>query len=358
MKNQERIIVGVNLGSTSSEAGVRLSDGRLLKKKLSHSESELSLPVGEQIDFRYKAIKDWLREEGADISKCGAIACRGGRLRPIPSGTYEVNDELLSDSNGTTEGDHASRLSVFVGKRLAEQSHCPVFVVDPISVDEFSPVARISGLKGTERKSLGHALNSKYVARKLAEDLGRKYEESRFLIAHMGGGASISLHINGKMVDLINDFEGAFTPERSGSLPMTEMLHLCGNNPIETVSKWVEGSGGIYSYLGTKRFDVLEEKAMEKDKECETLLEAYVYQQKKSMGALLAVADFKIDGAALTGGIAHSKYVTKELSAVLSPCAPVRIYPGSFEMEALIERTLGALEGEVVRLHYPSGRAL
>ena len=352
------LIIGLNLGSTSSEVGVYKGDSSIHKHKLSHSEEELSLSVEKQMPFRLKAIKDWLEGENIDLSKCTAIACRGGRLKPITSGVYPVNEELLEDSKKTEEGDHASRLSVFIGVELSKESNCPVFVVDPISVDEFQEVARISGLAGVERKSLGHALNSKYVAKKMAGELGKDYENSRFIIGHMGGGATFSLHINGQMVDMINDFEGAMTPERSGTLPMTDMLRLCGNNDIEIVSKWIEGIGGIYSYLGTKRFDVLEEKANSGDEEAKLLLEAYVYQQKKTIGGLYAVADLNLDGMALTGGIAHSKYVTEELSKVFSPNMPIVLYPGSFEMEAMIEGARNAMNGDIDKKEYPSGRKL
>lgn len=353
------IVIGINLGSTSSEVGVYTAEGSISKQKLMHSEQVLALPVEQQLSARAEGIKAWLAQSaGISFGEISAIACRGGRLKPIDSGVYAVNEALLEDSRSNAEGDHASRMSVFIGKELAKESGCPIFVVDPISVDEFWPVSRISGLKGVNRKSLGHALNSKYIARKLAQDIGRDYDQSRFIIAHMGGGATISLHIEGRMVDLINDFEGAFTPERSGMLPMTEMLRLCQNNDIRTVAKWIEGAGGLYSYLGTKRFDVLEEKASQKDPEAELLLAAYIYQQKKSLGALYAAAGFELDGVALTGGIANCGYVVDSLRSLFDGKAAVRVYPGSFEMEALIQGALGALAGEVDVKQYPDGRSL
>lgn len=351
-----RLIIGLNLGSTSSEVGLLNGNNPLKKKKLYHGEEELSLPVEQQMSFRLEAIKTWLKDEMIDLSQCTAIVARGGRLKQIPSGTYIVNDEIIADSKTTDNGDHASRLSVLIGKELSESSKCPIFVIDPISVDEFIDVSRISGLVGIERKSLGHALNSKYIARKLSKDLNIDYLKSNIIVCHMGGGATISLHVNGQMIDLINDFEGAMTPERSGGLPNFEVLNLCLNHDRNTISRWIEGAGGIYSYLGTKQFDVLENKANSGDKDAALLLDAYIYQQKKSIGALVAVANYKIDGIALTGGIANSNYVANSLITSLLPICKVLNYPGSFEMEAMFEGTINALEGKTPIKEYPSGR--
>lgn len=351
-----KLIIGLNLGSTSSEVGILNGNEELKKHKFYHSENELSLSIEDQMPFRLNAIKSWLDEEKIDLENCTAIVSRGGRLQQIPSGIYSVNEQLLNDSKKTTDGDHASRLSVLIGKELSELARCPIFVVDPISVDEFTDISRISGLAGIERKSLGHALNSKYVAKKMAKSLNIDYMRARFLICHMGGGATISLHINGKMVDLINDFEGAMTPERSGGLATTELLKLCANNDIEKVSRLVEGSGGIYSYLGIKDFEKLEMMADSGDKKARLLLDAYIYQQKKSIGALFSVADYNIDGIALTGGISHSKSVCEELNRTFSPFTKVMTYPGSFEMEAMIEETVNALEGKTAIKEYPTGR--
>lgn len=357
MTENGKQVVCINLGSTSSEVGVLSPDQVLRTKKIQHDEADLIKPVASQLVFRFESISEFLNSIGLDFSKLDAIVCRGGRLKPVPSGVYLVNDELLADSQDLRNGDHASRLSVFIGKRLAsfKKADCPVFIVDPISVDEFSAVARISGIKGVERQSLGHALNSKFIFRKILSDLSLDERSSTIIVAHMGGGATISLHVNGLMVDLINDFEGAFTPERAGGLPTTTVLKLLECEKLQRVERWIEGEGGLYSFLGTKQFSIVEQMAYQGDVLAKTLIAAYLYQQKKSIGSMFAAADMKVDGLALTGGIAHSKAVVHALTDSFRTICEVLAYPGSFEVEAMVGGAVQVLEGRRKVKHYPSG---
>lgn len=357
-KNIKNTVLCLNLGSTSSEVAYQGRDGVLQRRKIRHKDSDLARPVREQQSFRAADIAAWLKSVPIDLASLDAVSCRGGRLQPIPSGVYLVNEELLADSLSTEEGDHASRLSVFIGQGLASKANCPVYVVDPISVDEFNDVARITGIKGIERRSLGHALNSKYVVNKLAEDLSLDPDFATFIVAHMGGGATISLHRNGRMIDLINDFEGALTPERAGGLATTTMLQLFDYEPRHRVERLIEGEGGFYDYFGTKQFDVVDQMAREGNEEARLLIDAYIYQQKKSIGSLLATADFKVDGMALTGGIAFCETVPNALSDCFDHLFPVRVYGGSFEVEALISAAEAVLNGTKVALNYPNGDIL
>jgi butyrate kinase len=349
------MILGLNLGSTSTEVGLLTKTGEILKHKLGHDEELLQKTVSEQAGPRTEIVRQWIDAQGADIKQLSAIACRGGRLKPIPSGVYRVNDALMVDSASTVHGDHASRLSVIIGEKIAKVAACPLFVVDPISVDELADVARISGLNGVERRSLGHMLNCKYVARHLSASLGKPYEELTLIVAHLGGGATVSLHQNGRLTDLINDFEGAFSPERMGGMATTTMTALCRDVDAVQLSRFIEGEGGFYSYLGTKNLDEVNKMAEAGNATAKLLKDAYLYQQKKSIGALIAAAGGTIDALAITGGIAHQAFVINELRAVFSRCCPIEVYPGSFEMEALLEGAQKAVTGLVPVLVYPDG---
>ncbi|HHU13097.1 MAG TPA: butyrate kinase [Clostridiaceae bacterium] len=358
MTNKEKTgyrIVLLNFGSTSSEVGFLDRDGTASQHKIRHDDHLLSLPVGEQLAERTAAVNAWLAESGHDPADIDAVVCRGGRIRPVRSGIYRVNRQLLDDSNNLENGDHAGRLSVLAGQELAQPSGCPVFVVDPISVDEFEPVARVSGLAGIERKSLGHMLNSKYVAEKAALELGIEYGHARMIVAHLGGGATISAHRNGRMVDLINDFEGALTPERSGLLPTYEIVNLCRRHDLNDVSRMLEGRGGFFSYLGTKDFSAVVRLAAAGNSEAKLLLQAYLYQNDKSIAAMLAVIDFRPDAFVLTGGIAHEATVREHMRERFGQMAPVVIYPGGFEFEALMENAWLALQGKKPVRRYPDG---
>jgi butyrate kinase len=354
----KKIVLCLNLGSTSSEVAYQGADGVVQRRKIRHKDSDLALPIKEQQSFRTAAIMNWLESISMDLAALDAVSCRGGRLKPIPSGVYLVNDELLADSASTTLGDHASRLSVFIGRDLALHAGCPVYVVDPISVDEFDDVARVTGVKGVERHSLGHILNSRFVAKKLAVDLDLDPLISTFIVAHMGGGATISLHKNSRIIDLINDFEGALTPERAGGLATTTFLQLLDHEPRQRVERLIEGDGGFYDYFATKQFDVVDQMAREGDDQARLLIDAYLYQQKKSIGSLLAAVNLNVDGLALTGGISFSETVVNGLSECFSSLFPVRVYAGSFEVEALISGAEDALSGQCAVLHYPSGSVL
>lgn len=347
-------ILAINLGSTSSEVGF-YQDGVMRSTKLRHDDALVLLPVSQQLPSRLMGIEQWLQNEHIQLKQIDAIVCRGGRLAPVPSGIYLINESLLADSNKTDQGDHASRLSVFIGQTLAHPSECPVYVVDPISVNEFSREAQTTGIKGVYRRSLGHALNSKYIFRKLVKDLNLNDKQCNIIVAHLGGGASISLHQNNQMTDLINDFEGAFTPERAGDLPTTTVIGLLETMPKTMLERLIEGEGGFYSHLGTKQFDVVCQMADDGNETAAHLISAYLYQQKKSIGALIGASNMNISGLAITGGIAFNDIVVQSLTATFGKCFPVRAYPGSFEMEAMVEATIEALQNRRVVLHYPEG---
>lgn len=346
-------IITVNLGSTSTEVGYLLADGSSSKQKIQHSESNLQRAINDQLDFRLADVKRFLSDR-IDIAKTDIISCRGGRLRPVRSGVYVANESLIADSKVDFTGSHASRLSLLLGVELAKLAeNCPVVIVNPVSVDEFSEVARFSGLNGLVRKSLGHFLNSKYIANLFCSANSLAYNETNLIVVHLGGGTTVSAHQNGEVVDLINDFEGGFTPERSGGLPNIELLDLLEKYGPQRVKRFIEGEGGIYSYLQTKDFGKLENDSAQ-DETARLIIEAFCYQHSKSIASMLSVLNFDVAAILVTGGVAHSAYVQNYFNSKFRDFT-LKYYPGSFEFEALADAAFSALKGDIPVLSYPSG---
>lgn len=343
----EHYILVINPGSTSTKVGLYKGEHCVLEESISHTMEELSMDVDDQIGFRKRSILDFFKKLKIDLKCLSAVAARGGRLKPIPSGTYVVNRRMIQDSHNKENGNHASRLAIIIGDEIAKEAGCNIYTVDPISVDEMIQEARISGMQEIERKSLGHALNTKAVSRKTARDLDKNYKDINIIVAHLGGGTTISSHKNGKMIDLINDFEGIFTPERAGGLPNLQLVQMCfsGKYREEEILKKVEGLGGFYSYLGTKDFIEIEQRINNGDSHAKLIMDAYIYQLTKVIGSMVAVLAYKVDAISITGSIAKSKNVSSRLASVFSPVAPILVYPGSFEMEALADGVLRVLRG-------------
>lgn len=357
-QDKKKIILVLNPGSTSTKVALYSDDICLLERSVSHTRKELELDVFDQVGMRRQVIERLLADARISVRDLSAIAARGGRIQPVPSGVYRMNEQMIYDSINGTPGKHASALAVLIARELAADSNCPVFVVDPVSVDEFLPEARLSGLKEIERKSLGHALNSKAVALRAARNLGKSYEDVNLVIAHIGGGTTISAHRKGQMIDIINDFEGGFTPERAGGLPTIELINLCfsGRYTQEQMMRKIEGEGGFYSYLGTKDLEEIQDWIEAGDPQSILVMKAYLLQLSKSIGSLMAVLSFSVDALCITGGIACSQRVTSFLKEAFSSIAPVYIYPGSFEVETLAKRVLAVLNGEEIPKTYPGGK--
>jgi len=275
---------------------------------------------------------------------------RGGLLKPIEGGTYQVNDRMLEDLRAGLLGEHASNLGGILAFEISKAIGKKSFIVDPVVVDEMQDLARISGLKGIERKSIFHALNQKAVARKYAKSIDRKYEELNLIVAHLGGGVSVGSHEKGRVVDVPNalDGEGPFSPERAGSLPVGDIVNICfsGKYTKEEVKKMLKGNGGIVSYLNTNDAREVEERIDKGDEDARLIYYAMAYQVAKEIGASAAVLKGKVDGIIITGGIAYDKKFTSWIEERVSFIAPVIVYPGEDELTALAEGGLRVLRGE------------
>ena len=352
-------ILAVNPGSTSTKIAVYENGDEILKENIPVDLDIISeyKCVLDQLEHRFDLIKRTLIDNGVKPDSFDAVVGRGGILAPMPSGTYLVTEEMTDYLKDAPRGEHASNLGAFIAEKFAHMSGCEAYIVDPVSVDELTDVARISGAPEIKRSSLVHALNQKAVARKVAADLGKKYEDCRFVVAHLGTGITIGAHSSGKIVDVVGaKADGPFSPERAGGLPVGELVDLIfsGRYTKEDLKKKLLSGWGIVAYLGTR--DIREVfKMAENDPEARIILEAFVYQIAKGVGELCTVLDGEIDAVILTGGMAHSDRLMEMLKKKIKFLAPIVIIPGENELEALYKGAERVLRKEERPRIYPGG---
>ncbi len=341
----------INPGSTSTKIAVFDDEEMLFDKTLRHSVEEISKydTIFDQKQFRKDIIIECLKEQDIDIKTLDMVVGRGGLVKPIPGGTYRVSDALIEDLKVGPQGQHASNLGGVLAREIADEIGKPSFIVDPVAVDELEPVARISGIPAIERNSIFHPLNQKAMARRYAKENGKRYEDINVIVAHMGGGVSVGAHRKGRVVDVSNALEGdgAFSPERAGALPVGPLVRLCysGKYTEKEMYKRIVGGGGFTAYLGSN--DMVEiTKRAENDEHARLLIDAFIYQISKDIGARAAVLEGKVDAIILTGGIAYGKTVTDAIARHVDWIAPVIVYPGEDELLALAQGGLRVLNGE------------
>lgn len=354
-RNMAFQILTINPGSTSTKIAVFEDEQEVFSKTLRHSAEELApfATVASQFGFRKDIIVAALKEAGIDLHTLSAIVGRGGLVKPIESGIYEVNDALAHDLEVPVMGEHASNLGGLIAKDIAREigNGIKAYIADPVVVDELAPVARYSGHPAIRRVSIFHALNQKVIARTYAKEIGKKYEELNLIVAHMGGGVSVGAHCHGRVIDVNNalDGDGPFSPERSGGLPTGALVEICySGKPKAEVKKMLKGAGGVVAYLGTNdMLEVEKQSIADPDSECAHVQNAMSYQIAKEIGAMATVLKGKVDAILLTGGIAYGKPVTDYIADMVSFIAPVKVYPGEDEMRALAMNGLMVLRGEM-----------
>ena len=346
---KENILV-VNPGSTSTKVAIFNQEGKeIFNETISHSTEELSQfkSLLEQCPVRKKIILNTLKKKKIDFNSLRAIIGRGGVLKALEAGTYEVNNKLINDlKNSPIE--HASNLGGIIAHEIAEEIDVPAYIADPVSVDEFTDIARISGLKEIERKSLLHTLNIRANAFRYAKEQGKKFEELNLIVAHLGGGISIAPIKKGKIIDVNNANDGGpFSPERTGSLPNKALIHLCysGEYSEKELYKLITHQGGLVSYLGTNDLREVMKKIDQGDKYAELIFEGMCYQIAKEIGAMAAVLRGKVEVIILTGGIAHNEILVNKIKDRTDWIAPVLVYPGEEEMSALAQAVIRVIDG-------------
>lgn len=342
-------ILAINPGSTSTKIAVYDGEEQILVKTIDHPAEEIAKynTIQDQFEMRKEAVLNILKENSIDLKSLSAIVGRGGVLPPVKSGAYLVNEEMIDVLRHRPVLEHASNLGAVVAHAISEPLGINSYIYDSVAVDELIDVARISGLCGMDRSSAGHALNTRAMALKYAKDKGKDYKSLNLIVAHIGGGVSIYLHEKGRMVDMLSDDEGPFSPERSGRVP-TKLVAACysGQYSEREMTKKIRGKGGIVSYLNTVDAREVEKMIAEGNEEAKIIYEAMAYQLAKGIGELATVVDGKVDAIIITGGIAYSEMFTSMVKKKVEFIAPVEIMAGENELESLAFGTLRVLNGE------------
>lgn len=346
-----RILV-INPGSTSTKVAVLEDDSPMWEQEIVHSREELARfrRIADQYSFRRDTVLDALAQAGLTPQDLDAVVGRGGMLRPVASGTYRVNERMLHDSWELHEREHPANLGAVIAYEIASAVGIPALMVDPVSVDEFESLARVAGLPNIERRSMSHALNLKSAARKAAATLGQPYDQINLVVAHLGGGISVSAHRRGAMVDVNQalDGTGPFAPERAGGLPVGDVLRMAysGQYTYAELFTLISRRGGLFAHLGTNDAREVERRIAAGDEHARLIYEAMAYQIAKEIGLMATVVKGDVQAVVLTGGLAHSELLLAWIKERVEWIAPVLVFPGQEEMLSMAQGAVRVLQGE------------
>ena len=346
-------ILAVDPGSTSTKVALYVDEHAEFTTVLRHSDTELKpfrdRRILDQQQFRLAQIESALTSAQINIRDLHAVVGRGGLLPPLASGTYLVDEHMLDELRLARRGEHASNLGAFLAHAIASEAGVKAYVVDPVSVDEWTDCARLSGCAVLDRQCLSHALNSKAVAKRYARECGKGYESMRLIVCHLGSGISVSAHENARMIDVTNSREeGAFSADRAGGVPAMQLVELCfsGKYTQKEMEQLLFHEGGLYSYLGTKDLAEVERRIIAGDAQAAKVYEAMVYQIAKEIGAMATVLKGSVEAILLTGGMAHSERLVMAITERIGWIVPTKVYPGEDELQALTEGVLRVLRHE------------
>ena len=352
MNNENIRVLVINPGSTSTKFGVYGRNGAELVRTIRHGQEELAgfigQPIQSQLDYRAQLVEQALAAAGYRAQGFAATVGRGGMLPPLACGTYLVDEAMVEELRQARRGEHASNLGAVLALRFAQAAGVNAYIVDPVTVDEWQECARLTGSPLVERVFVGHALNTKAVARRYAREQGRAYQELRLIVAHLGSGITVSALQDGRMIDSNSIDEGPFGVDRSGGLPVRALVKLCfsGRFTQDQLDRHVFGDGGLFAYLGTRDLVEVERRIDAGDQEAARVFEAMVYQIGKEAGAMAVALKGKVEAVLLTGGMAHSEKVVALLRDALNWIAPICVYPGEDELQALADGVFRVLNGE------------
>lgn len=352
MTDRKSLVLVLNPGATSTKFGVYTPDGAVWEQTIRHGDEEIERfrgrPMTDRLEYRGERIERALAEAGYAEARFAAVVGRGGLLPPMRCGTYLVDEEMAEELRLARRGQHASNLGGLLALRFARVSGVNAYIVDPVTVDEWQECARPSGSPLLVRTAMGHALNTKAVARRFAREQGCRYELLRLIVAHLGSGITVSAHQEGRMIDSSSLEDGPFGVDRTGGLPVRALARLCysGQFTEAQMDRHLFGDGGLTAYLGTRDLMEIERRIEAGDSKAALIFDAMVYQVGKEAGALAAVLKGRVDAVLLTGGMAHSERVVRQLRGFVEWIAPVRVYPGEDELRALAEGAFRVLNGE------------
>ncbi|MDL2217415.1 butyrate kinase [Christensenellaceae bacterium OttesenSCG-928-M15] len=345
-------ILAINPGSTSTKIAVLQREAQSFETTIRHPAAELGAfeTVIDQFEFRKELILKALQEGGVPLASLNAVVGRGGLLRAMKGGTYTINERMLHDLKIGINGQHACNLGGLIAHALSRELLIPCYIVDPPVVDEMDDIARLSGMPGMERESRFHTLNHRAAGHAAAKQLNKQYKDCNFVIAHMGGGISVSAHQKGRVTDTNNgvDSEGSYTPERAGTLPVRALIRMCMSkeHTYEQMCKKTVGEAGLMGYLKTNDAREVVKRVEEGDEYAKLVYEGMCYQIAKEIGAYAVVLKGEIDGICLTGGLAHDVYLTSYIRDMVEFLAPVFIFPGENELRALADGVFRVMDGQ------------
>ncbi|MDW7669114.1 MAG: butyrate kinase [Bacillota bacterium] len=343
-------ILSINPGSTSTKISLYEDEKEILTETLRHKDEDLAEfdKVQDQFEFREKIVLDFLKRNNYDINKLDAVVGRGGILPPVEAGAYIVNDIMVDYLKNRPRVEHASNLAALIAYEISKLVDIPAYIYDSIAVYELDPVAKITGIPEIERDGLVHTLNMRASAIEAAKSLGKEYKNCRLIVAHLGGGVTLSSHRDGKMIDVLSDDEGPFSPERSGGLPGRGLVKMCfsHNYTAKDVTRKMRGNSGLKAHLGTSDLREVEKMIEEGNSRAELVYEAMAYQIAKGVGQLSTVLKGKMDAIVITGGMAYSEKLIKLIKERIDFLGNIIVMPGENEMKSLTLGTLRVLKGE------------
>lgn len=343
-------ILVINPGGTSTKIAVFENEKIIFNRSIPHSQKDTGRwkKVFDQFNYRYELIIEALTESNLDYS-FDAVVGRGGLMKPVKGGVYEINEKMISDMKNEVSGEHASNLGAPLAKKFGEICKAKSFVVDPVSTDEFLPVSRLTGLSEITKYSWLHPLNHKAVCRRVAESMGGKYEDFNFIVAHLGSGISIGAHEKGLLIDGSGGrSDGPFSPERSGGILTYQLVELCYSGKYtksEMIDK-ISNKGGFYDYLGTKDMQLVEQQISNGNDKAKLVMEAFILQVSKEICSYFATLKGEVNRIILTGGIAYSELVVSGIMDRVRDLAPIEVLAGELEMEAMAAGAIRVLNGE------------
>ncbi|MFR9503769.1 MAG: butyrate kinase [Rikenellaceae bacterium] len=345
-------ILAIDPGSTSTKAALYKDDRSLFELVINHTAEELDCydSIVDQFEWRQDLVVYHLNQEGYDVSELSAVIGRGGLIKPVEGGVYEINDALWHDTKHA-KLQHACNLGALIARAIADQAGVRAFIADPVVLDEMIPEARISGLPQCPRRSIFHALNTRATAKIHASKIGSSVDELNLIVAHMGGGVTVSLHSKGRVIDTFCGLggDGTFSPERAGRVAVNTLVDLCfsGEYNRRQMQRLITGAGGFVAHLGTNSVIEIMKRVEAGDAEAKLIVDAFCYNVAKDIGSLATVVRGEIDGIILTGGIAHSRYITSDIEARCKFIAPVFIYAGENELDSLAANALAVMRSEI-----------